>query len=86
MVGCGDSSNEMNFKELIFLVKQIVLHLLYCQKNDQLCALLSSYDREDIIYNADETGLFFWMEPNQTLSTKAVTGRKKVKLVYNNDF
>ncbi|CAG8739261.1 7440_t:CDS:2, partial [Rhizophagus irregularis] len=49
----------------------------------RLRALLAKYDAEDI-YNADETGLFFRMEPNQTLSTGAVAGRKKVrKLFYN---
>ncbi|CAB4481133.1 unnamed protein product [Rhizophagus irregularis] len=44
----------------------------------RLRALLAKYDAEDI-YNADETGLFFRMEPNQTLSTGAVAGRKKDK-------
>ena len=34
----------------------------------RLRTLLSSYNKEDI-YNADETGLFFRMELNQTLST-----------------
>lgn len=43
----------------------------------RLRVLLSKYEEEDI-YNADETGLFFRMEPNQTLSTGAVSGRKKV--------
>lgn len=46
----------------------------------RLRALLAKYDKEDI-YNADETGLFFRMEPNQTLSTGAVAGRKKVRLL-----
>ena len=44
----------------------------------KLQRLLSGYNKEDI-YNADETGLFFRMEPNQTLSTGAVAGRKKVR-------
>ncbi|CAB4404871.1 unnamed protein product [Rhizophagus irregularis] len=39
----------------------------------RLRALLAKYNEEDI-YNADETGLFFRMEPNQTLSTGAVSG------------
>ena len=39
---------------------------------------MAKYNEEDI-YNADETGLFFRMEPNQTLSTGAVAGHKKVK-------
>ena len=42
-----------------------------------LRTLLSKYNEEDI-YNADETGLFFRMEPNQTLSTGKISGRKKV--------
>ena len=45
----------------------------------KLQILLSRYNKEDI-YNADETGLFFRMEPNQTLSTGAVAGHKKVSL------
>ena len=43
----------------------------------RLRALLAKYNKEDI-YNADETGLFFRMEPNQTLSTGAISGRKMV--------
>jgi len=44
----------------------------------RLRALLAKYNEENI-YNADETGLFFRMEPNQTLSTGKISGRKKVK-------
>ena len=49
---------------------------------ERLClrALLTKYDEEDI-YNADKTGLFFRMEPNQTLSTSKISGRKKVNLL-----
>ena len=43
----------------------------------RLRALLAKYNEDDI-YNADETGLFFQMEPNQTLSTGAISGHKKV--------
>jgi hypothetical protein len=43
----------------------------------KLRALLAKYNEDDI-YNADETGLFFRMEPNQTLSTGAISGHKKV--------
>lgn len=46
----------------------------------RLRALLAKYDEENI-YNADETGLFFRMEPNQTLSTGKISGRKKVNLL-----
>lgn len=48
----------------------------------RLHTLLSLYNKEDI-YNADETGLFFQMEPNQTLSTGAIAGRKKVRFIFN---
>ncbi|CAB5367834.1 unnamed protein product [Rhizophagus irregularis] len=44
----------------------------------RLRTLLAKYDEKDI-YNADETGLFFRMEPNQTLSTGKISGRKKDK-------
>jgi hypothetical protein len=47
----------------------------------RLKRLLLNYSREDI-YNADETGLFFRMEPNQTLATGKVSGRKKVSYFY----
>ena len=49
------------------------------QERIKLQALLNKYDKENI-YNADETGLFFRMEPNQTLSTSAIAGHKKVNL------
>ncbi|GBC28751.2 tigger transposable element-derived protein 6-like [Rhizophagus irregularis DAOM 181602=DAOM 197198] len=42
-------------------------------------ALLAKYDKEDI-YNADETCLFFRMEPNQTLGTSPTSGYKIVSL------
>src|SRR5436190_4877592 len=84
MVGCGNLKNEMDFKKFIFQEKQIVRHLPLLQKNDYVCVFLSSYNKEDI-YNADETGLFFRMEPNQTLSTGAVAGRKKVRISCNMD-
>ena len=46
----------------------------------RLRLLLSRYDKEDI-YNADETGLFFRIEPNQTLSTGPIAGRKMVNFL-----
>jgi len=42
----------------------------------RLQQVLAEYDLENI-YNADETGLFYRMEPNQTLSTSSVAGRKR---------
>jgi hypothetical protein len=47
------------------------------EERSKLQRLLANYDKENI-YNADETGLFFRMEPNQTLSTGKVAGKKKV--------
>ncbi len=44
----------------------------------KLCQLLSQYSL-DQIYNIDETGLYYRMSPNQTLSTKPVLGQKKDK-------
>lgn len=46
----------------------------------RLHTLLAKYDKEDI-YNADETGLFFRMEPSQTLSTGAIAGHKMVNFI-----
>jgi len=44
----------------------------------KLRQLLSQYSL-DQIYNIDETGLYYRMSPNQTLSTKPVLGQKKDK-------
>ena len=44
--------------------------------------VLAEYDLENI-YNADETGLFYRMEPNQTLSTSSIAGRKRVNFKLN---
>jgi hypothetical protein len=49
------------------------------EERTRLRALLAKYDKEDI-YNADETGLFFRMEPNQTLGTSPTSGYKMVSL------
>ena len=47
----------------------------------RLQGFLSQYDRNDIYTcNADETGLFYRMEPNQTLATSCISGRKKVSV------
>jgi hypothetical protein len=50
------------------------------EERSKLQLILSQYNEEDI-YNADETGLFFRMEPNQTLSTGPISGYKKVNLL-----
>ncbi|CAB4417211.1 unnamed protein product [Rhizophagus irregularis] len=43
--------------------------------------LLAAYNKEDI-YNADKTGLFFRIKPDQTLGTGgAIAGRKKVLIL-----
>ena len=46
------------------------------EERSWLQRLLANYNKENI-YNADETGLFYWMELNQTLSTSAISGQKK---------
>ncbi|CAB5373885.1 unnamed protein product [Rhizophagus irregularis] len=48
------------------------------EERARLRALLAKYDKEDI-YNADETGLFFRIEPNQTLGTSPTSGYKMDK-------
>lgn len=48
------------------------------RQKQKLVELLSQYRPEDV-YNADETGLFFRMTPNQTLATKPVKGKRKDK-------
>ena len=45
---------------------------------DKLKELLKDYQLKDI-YNMDETGLFFRLEPNKTLASKTVKGTKKSK-------
>ncbi|CAH1767232.1 12292_t:CDS:2, partial [Entrophospora sp. SA101] len=45
-------------------------------ERSKLQFILSQYNEEDI-YNADETGIFFRMQPNQTLSTGPISGYKK---------
>ena len=44
----------------------------------ELQEMLEGWD-PDLVYNMDETGLFFRMEPNATLATRAVKGKKKSK-------
>jgi Tc5 transposase DNA-binding domain/Fission yeast centromere protein N-terminal domain len=46
------------------------------EERKKLQELLSNYNPEDI-YNADETGLFYRLLPNQTLSKKPMAGKKK---------
>ncbi|KAL3687741.1 hypothetical protein R1sor_014050 [Riccia sorocarpa] len=43
-----------------------------------LKALISRYDHDDV-FNMDETSLFFQLEPNRTLTTRALNGKKKFK-------
>ena len=50
------------------------------EERSKLRMILAEYNYDDI-YNADETGLFFRMKPNQTLNTEAIAGRKKVKIL-----
>lgn len=48
------------------------------EEREKLRKLLSRFT-PDRIYNIDETGLFYRMPPNQTLSTKPILGQKKDK-------
>ena len=48
------------------------------EEREKLRQLLSRFSPEQI-YNIDETGLYYRMAPNQTLSTKPVHGQKKDK-------
>jgi len=48
------------------------------EQRQTLIEILSQYKPENV-YNADETGLFFRMTPNQTLATKPVKVKKKDK-------
>ncbi|KAL3678276.1 hypothetical protein R1sor_021232 [Riccia sorocarpa] len=43
-----------------------------------LKALISGYDPKDV-FNMDDTSLFFQLEPNRTLATRVVNGKKKSK-------
>ena len=45
---------------------------------NELQEITSKFDLENI-FNADETGLFYCMSPNQTLSTGQVLGKKKFR-------
>jgi len=45
--------------------------------------ITSRYDLENI-FNADETGLFYCMSPNQTLSTGPFQEKKKVCMIETN--
>jgi hypothetical protein len=47
------------------------------QERERLRRILRRYNLDDI-YNADETGLFFRMSPNETLAQGPVNGTKKV--------
>src|SRR5215813_13636055 len=78
MVGCGGLSNVMDSEKLNSPVKQIAHQLKIFPMNvhDYVQFWLGM---TRITYNADETGLFFRMEPNQRLSTGAIAGRQMVR-------
>ncbi|CAJ0843936.1 1063_t:CDS:2 [Entrophospora sp. SA101] len=44
----------------------------------ELKSLIAEYDLNDV-YNADETALYWKLEPNKTLSSGPITGTKKPK-------
>ena len=45
---------------------------------EEIKDIVTSYDREDV-FNMDETGLFYKLEPNRTLATSRLSGKKKQK-------
>jgi hypothetical protein len=45
---------------------------------ENIKAIVFEYDVSDV-FNMDETGLFYRLEPNRTLATKTVSGKKKQK-------
>ncbi|KAL2632892.1 hypothetical protein R1flu_004371 [Riccia fluitans] len=47
-------------------------------KIESLKQLISQFDPEDV-YNVDETGLFFRLEPRRSLATKKMSGKKASK-------
>jgi len=47
------------------------------KERNHLQQILSHFQDENI-FNADETGLFFRMTPNQTLASGPVIGKKRV--------
>ena len=64
------------------------MHKIYGEANTALIELLLNMQNElrtliarywpKNVFNADETGLFYRMESNQTLSSGSVSGKKKV--------
>jgi hypothetical protein len=47
-------------------------------EREKIREILKNYDLSEI-YNTDETGLFFRMAPQRTISSQKVAGKKKVK-------
>ena len=67
----------------------ILLHKVYGESNEvnlahveksreELRCIISKYELSDV-YNIDETGLFYRLEPDATLATGPVKGNKKIK-------
>jgi hypothetical protein len=50
------------------------------QERKKLQQILRQYSLDDV-YNADETGLFFRMTPNETLAHGPINGTKKVRFL-----
>lgn len=48
-------------------------------EREKIREILKNYDLSEI-YNTDETGLFFRMVPQRTISSQNVAGKKKVKV------
>ena len=68
---------------------RILLHKVHGESNEvnladveksreELHCIISEYELSDV-YNMDETGLFYRLEPDATLATRPVKGKKKNK-------
>jgi len=70
------SRNDLHTYRLHGEAGSVPIQILQNERQ-KLQEILSRYDHDNI-YNADETGLFFRMMPNQTLAKRASAGKKLV--------
>lgn len=77
-LGFCDSNNGITLRRQHGEAGSVDCELLASQRLAQQ-ALIDEYDPADV-YNFDETGLFFRLQPSQILATKSIAGKKKDKL------
>ena len=46
------------------------------RRMEEIKTIVSEYDSDDV-FNMDETGIFYKLEPNRTLATMRLSGKKK---------